>query len=193
MRSRYCRTMQGSLAVLIGFCQMACAVSIAQAGVIHPLVREKVGDSAPGEEISVIVTLTDQVRLEQFRGRGIRSRRSGLIRALRDKAARTQKPLRKFLDSRNIGDIRPFWIFNGMAVTLPTDQVAELARQPAVKSLRLDTVHSLPSPLPASPAPAEWNLEAIHAPVLWDIGYTGTGVVIAGMDTGVDPRHHRTT
>ena len=37
-----------------------------------------------------------------------------------------------------------------------------------------------------STAAVEPNLALIHAPALWDLGFTGQGVVIAVMDTGVD-------
>jgi subtilisin family serine protease len=35
----------------------------------------------------------------------------------------------------------------------------------------------------------DWNLNAINAPKVWDRGYTGAGVVVAVIDSGVDYRH----
>ena len=40
-----------------------------------------------------------------------------------------------------------------------------------------------------TPAPPEWNLNVMRAPELWSIGHSGTGVVVANMDTGVDFAH----
>lgn len=31
-----------------------------------------------------------------------------------------------------------------------------------------------------------WGVEAIHAPEVWDDGYTGQGVVVAVIDSGID-------
>ena len=38
-------------------------------------------------------------------------------------------------------------------------------------------------------AAAQWNLNSIRGPELWNLGYTGAGVVVANMDTGVDANH----
>ncbi|THJ25403.1 MAG: hypothetical protein CAF45_000905 [Nitrospira sp. CG24E] len=39
------------------------------------------------------------------------------------------------------------------------------------------------------PATAEWNLTAVKGPDLWTLGFKGAGVVVAGLDTGVDGDH----
>jgi subtilisin family serine protease len=38
-------------------------------------------------------------------------------------------------------------------------------------------------------APYQWDMLAIDATGAWDAGYTGTGVRVAVMDTGIDPIH----
>ncbi len=38
-------------------------------------------------------------------------------------------------------------------------------------------------------AGTHWNLDAIHAPDLWALGYIGQGIVVANMDSGVDINH----
>lgn len=35
----------------------------------------------------------------------------------------------------------------------------------------------------------EWNIQNIHAPEVWEMGYTGQGVVIGGQDTGYEWDH----
>lgn len=177
---------------IISVCLLVVAgtVSTVQAGTVAPDLMARLRSLNPEEEISVIVTLTEQQDLHQFTDRDKKLRRTKITRALRDQAARTQEPLREFLLQKKVRKTTSFWIFNGMAVTLRADQVKELAGRPEVSSLRLDGILTLPQPSPAATgAPAEWNLNAINAPVLWALGYTGTGVVIAAMDTGVDANH----
>lgn len=167
----------------------ACFAATAQAGFMYPELRAQLAELRPDDEISVIVTLTDQLDLKQFKEKEKKVRREKINRSLREKADTTQRSLKKFLQHKNVRKIRPYWIFNGMAVTLRADQVEELAARPEVQSVRLDGVLTLPLPSLSLAGSPEWNLNAIHAPALWELGYTGTGVVIAGMDTGVDYLH----
>ena len=169
---------------------VAGAVTTSRAGAVHPDLLSRLASLNPEEEISVIVTLTEQQDLRQFTDKDKKLRRVKITRVLRDTAAKTQKPLREFLLKKNARKIISFWIFNGIAVTLRADQVKELAARPEVGSLRLDGILTLPQPAPsATGGPAQWNLNAVNAPALWARGYTGTGVVIASMDTGVDYLH----
>ena len=41
----------------------------------------------------------------------------------------------------------------------------------------------------ASSAPTEPNIALVNAPALWAQGYTGQGVVVANLDSGVDATH----
>lgn len=181
--------MERSWIISVGLAVLAGAVSTSHAGAVHPDLLSRLASLNPDEEISVIVTLAEQQDLHQFTDRDKKLRRTKIAKALRDKAARIQKPLREYLLQKNVRKISPFWIFNGMAVTLRADQVKELAARPEVGSLRFDGTLTLPEPSVAVAGEPEWNLEAINAPALWALGYTGTGVVIATMDTGVDYLH----
>jgi bacillopeptidase F len=160
-----------------------------QAGEIGPNLRASLQGLNPGDEIAVIITLTDQVDVKSFRGENKRQRRTALNRALRDQADRSQRGLWKFFRQKRARKIIPLWIFNGMAVTLRAATINELAARPEVQSIQLDGTVTLPVPSLAVESTPEWNLEAIKAPTLWTLGYTGTGVVVANMDTGVDADH----
>ena len=176
--------------ITVGLFVIAGAVSTSHAGAVHPDLLSQLRKLNPEDEISVIVTLRDQQDLQQFTGKDKKLHRSKIVKALRDKADKTQKPLLEFLRRKNARNITPFWIFNGMAVTLRADQLSELAGRPEVSSLRLDGILTLPPPSPTvTVGTPEWNLNDINAPALWKLGYTGTGVVVASMDTGVDYLH----
>ena len=85
----------------------------------------------------------------------------------------------------------PLWIINGLAVTARPAVIRELASRPEVASVELDA--AVPGPAPPSSATvaavAEQNLDVVNAPDLWALGYAGSGVVVANMDTGVDGTH----
>ncbi|MEA2115914.1 MAG: S8 family serine peptidase [Thermodesulfobacteriota bacterium] len=165
------------------------SVSVLQAGTVDPELASLIQTLDPAEEVAVIVTLSDQVNLKKFKDKDKSLRRSKIIKALRNKADKTQVNLKKFLKGKKANRIISFWAFNGIAVTIPAHLVNELAGQPGVQSIQLDDTLSQPQPALAGEAVPEWNLNLIKAPLLWEMGITGSGVVVASMDTGVDVQH----
>jgi bacillopeptidase F len=61
--------------------------------------------------------------------------------------------------------------------------------RPVTASKPRETVMSATSVSYASTTTPEWNLTAVKAPDLWASGFKGAGVVVAGLDTGVDGNH----
>jgi serine protease AprX len=165
------------------------AISSPPAGEIDPHISAILGQLNSEDEISIIITLADQLDISSYRGNNKGQRRSRINKALRDKANKTQKPLKNFLKQKNARKIKPFWIFNGISVTIPAEAVNELAARPEVQSIKLDGTLVLPSPTLAAAGVPEWNLNTVDAPTLWALGHTGVGVVIASMDSGVDVAH----
>jgi serine protease AprX len=173
------------------FCIMmvSCVSSNVLAGKIHPELGAELQGMNSEDQVSVIVYLSDQQDITRFKGNDRKIYRSWIKRSLKDKADKSQKQLRKFLQQKNGKEITPFWIVNAIAVTLRAGDIDELVNQPGIESVRLEEIISYPQPLAANASAPEWNINAINAPELWTLGYTGAGVVIAGMDTGVDASH----
>ncbi len=80
-----------------------------------------------------------------------------------------------------------FWVFNGFSVTATSAAILALSSRPEIAAITSDEVPILMTG--AAAAAAEPNLDAIGAPALWKLGFTGQGVVVASMDTGVDGTH----
>ncbi len=169
------------------------------AAALEPQLQSKLEKLLPGEEISVVVTLANQVTLDRFLNNtrklrslsaaGRRQHRQELITALKDKATATQGPLSNFLHGRGARQIESLWIFNGLTVTASRALIEELAVRPEVAEVRLNGTLQLPVYTVSQTTGPEWNLLAIHAPELWGLGFTGQGVVIATLDSGVDLNH----
>jgi bacillopeptidase F len=159
------------------------------AQVLSPGLSALLDRSAPEDPIPILITLSEQVDVGSFRGGDARLRRIELVRALKRKAALSQRSLADFFMRRNLHRIRPFWIFNGFAVTAPASLIRQLAGRTEIFSIRLD--ESIPEPAAETLGGAlpEWNLGMIRAPELWAMGHRGAGVVVASMDTGVDVFH----
>ena len=82
-------------------------------------------------------------------------------------------------------------------VQLDSHQLADLANRADVAhvfanpsvSLQLPAQPDPFAPQPISPDTVEWNIDKINAPAVWQMGFDGTGVVVAGQDTGYDWDH----
>ncbi|MBW2072031.1 MAG: S8 family serine peptidase [Deltaproteobacteria bacterium] len=162
---------------------------VAHAGVVSEELQASLKSMRPHEEISVIVRFADRVDLEQFKELHRSIRRARIIRALKKKTELSQLPFRAFLQGAGVKRMTPLWIINGMAITARADVIRFLAKSPLVESVSLDSSIPPPEMVEGSGALPEWNIEAIHAPEVWNLGFQGDGVVVASMDTGVDVSH----
>jgi len=124
-----------------------------------------------------------------------------VLDALRTVAAQTQPDLIDALRARG-ADMRPFVIVNAIAVhgnlqsLISAATFAHTARIVADVPFKADLpspdnlLHPSPlvphpSPFILAPSSIEWGVSHINADVVWSLGYTGTGIVVGGQDTGV--------
>ena len=161
----------------------------AHAGVLSANLQSILQTTNPHKEISVIVELADKADISHLKQKDKKLRRAMIIRALKQKSDLTQVPLRTFLKNKKARRIVKLWLINGVAVKAPVKVIKRLADMPGIKSIKLDAIIQAPVTTLGSQAPAEWNIDSIRAPELWARGYTGQGIVVANMDTGVDALH----
>ena len=160
----------------------------ADAGIVAPDLGNALNLLRPDDEVKVVIHLSEQATVHATKGRGRSVQRAGVVKALRDKSDKTQDLLKTILRAR-AKKLKSFWIVNGFAATVPASFVQELAGLPGVESVMLDYPISAPVVRHATAALPEWNISAVKAPDVWDLGHTGTGVVVANVDTGVDSYH----
>ena len=136
-----------------------------------------------GDMITVIVTMRQQANLNQFPGLDRAGQQEALIRGLQATAAASQASLNAFLNLRRgqglVDQTTSFWIFNGQSVSATSSVIQELAARPDVAEISTDAIDILPAAVP------EANLVSINAPALWSMGYSGQGVVVSNLDSGV--------
>ncbi|MDT4936088.1 MAG: bacillopeptidase, partial [Pseudonocardiales bacterium] len=146
--------------------------------------------------VDVIVVLKSQADLSTVHGLTRASRLSGVEGALRRHADQTQQRLRSLLATRRsqglVERAVPLWIANEIVVRAAPTVVRELAQHPDVGAVRPEfTLQAPTSELPAA-APTSTvdpNVSLVNAPAMWERGFLGQGIVVANMDTGVDPTH----
>ena len=161
----------------------------AKAGFIDPELESILQTAKPDQGIPVILTLNDRVDLSAFKDTDRRLRTAKMIKALKSKANASQQALRTLLVNNKAQRIRQLWLTNGMAFIANSAVIRGIANRPDLESVRLDQTLNAPAVTTGVPVAPEWNLGAIHVPDIWTLGYTGTGIVVANMDTGVDADH----
>lgn len=184
-------------AILFGFFIICVTASISRAAVITPDLQEALQSAGPAGDISVIINLADKADLKQIAavapnriaGSDKVRKRDAIIKALRDKANLTQGFLKALLQNRGAKKMKSLWITNSVAATVPASVISELMSLPEIESIELDSVIQAPPVVPAAAGNPEWNISRINAPALWSAGITGSGVVVANLDTGVDLNH----
>jgi subtilisin family serine protease len=162
----------------------------AGAGTISPELAEQIAHHSSGDLIPVIVQLPDRVDLGGYRVSDRRRRDNAVLKALKAKATAGWPAIAALLQSFGVRPPQQLWIINAAAVTLPVWAVQELARNPLIGRIGYDGVvtFSITPSTKATPS-GSWNLDAVNAPDLWELGLDGNGVVIASLDTGVDAAH----
>lgn len=151
-------------------------------------VRASLNTLQQGEMITVIVTLRQQADLSRVRRANHAVRLKDVIQDLQSTSNATKGPLNKLLKSKkDQGKVRRFealWVFNGFSITTTSDVINELSQHPDVLIISSDDLPIVPAYDTAEP-----NISLVNAPALWNQGYTGQGVVVANVDTGVDVNH----
>lgn len=142
-----------------------------------------------------------------------------VIDTLKTTANASERAIEAVLDSGAVKDRKTLWIINGMAVKANPATLKKLADDPTVESIvpdkkirlpkneKIEKFTADPGKIPPGQAKKpdgsvspqsgggggygtpEWNIGMVHADDLWSMGYTGQGVVVATMDTGVDAVH----
>lgn len=147
---------------------------------------------------SFLIVLEEQADLSAAYSIADRQERlSYVYGALVGTAERSQAPIRAELDRRGLV-YRPYYLINMIRVEGHTLQmrrfeklpgVAQVIRNPNVRMyahrIALPSYGTDERPVPE----LQDNLDAINADGAWELGVTGTGIVVAGQDTGYEWAH----
>ena len=181
-----------------------------EGGPIEPELLRALTEAEPDGHLRVIVHLREQADLKMAVDGALSATEAHahVVSALQATANQSQAPLLAYLASASasgaVEHYTPFWIVNAVAVRADRDTVFAIAARPDVATIRLDHYRQwLPTaiPNPKSQTPnsqsairnlqsIEWGIARIRADEVWaSLHISGTGAVVAGMDTGVDWIH----
>jgi len=142
------------------------------------------------EVVDCIIVMNDQLDLYGKTKGWTKSKKANFVfQQLQSHAAKSQRDISAYLRSKNIYH-KSFFVFNGFQAKLSQEQALEILENFAVARITFDAPSQvLPTKNSASSfsrAEHEWGLLKIKADSVWQLGYRGEGVVVAGQDTGYD-------
>lgn len=179
----------------------------ANAGELAPELAEHWSKLPATENVNAIFHLWDRVDLREL---DITLRNMHATRQLRHQivveelqrvARETQPALLAELESlKSRGEIvgyTPYWITNCVVVQGPRETLEQLASHASISMVIGVPVPELIEPVARNDRQPRQTLDdrtsgvnAIRAPEVWyELGFTGEGTLIGGMDTGVDGNH----
>ena len=177
-------------------------VSFAQA-IIDPLLSEEMNLRNDDEQMTVIVIMKSQYdrtqlnrRADYFATRA--ERREFVVNELKDFAAASQYDLRHTLAEmeRNGMVTEPtiLWMANALYFDATKAAIRDLSRRNDIEIIGFAKEYNwIPDGEEARQASATreitQNVIQVGANQVWDLGYTGQGVVVAVIDTGVNYNH----
>ncbi len=177
-----------------------------QSSFLEPDLQRALEEAAPDESLRVILHLRG---VENGDRRLENGGTDDVVSALQATAARSQAPLRAHLDEAQaaglVDSYTPFWIVNAIAVRAHPAAIHELATRPDVAAIHLDHYRRWLPPNTKKPgfsekpgfsiknlvsSSVEWNVSRVRADEVWSaLHISGTGTIVAGVDTGVDWLH----
>ncbi len=112
---------------------------------------------------------------------------------LKNTAEHSQKGIRAFLDAEE-KHYQPFFILNSIYTKGDKNLITALAKRNDVQAIQGNPQVQLEEPEWNTTnanlrGEVEWGIDMIGADKVWEMGYSGQGVVIGGEDTGYDWDH----
>jgi len=180
---------------------------------LGPDLARAIKHSGSHADTAVIIRFVEPPELAALATGPRNTRDKRLMLALQALANKNRAAIQALLDAIQASEVKDLWLIHALAVTVPAIAIPQLLQHPGVQAVELDsfvrggrsqrTPVSEPSSTPPQALPAlgelairaepvlppQWNVLATHAPELWAQGFSGQGVVLATMDTGVDLAH----
>lgn len=195
------------IALVASSCLLLWAAT-APAAHIDAELKKLLEDKARGEIIPVLMVFPDQPDLEDFEvqldGATPQKRRKSAIAALKRQARKAQSDAWEILeDPGTPGDLayaEMLYFSNAIAfggdrdVILAVAQAGDKRAEDAIlyhdRDMELLTgLRGADGGMKSARGDTAWSLAYVNVPEVWELGYTGSGITVGHIDTGVDLAH----
>jgi len=162
--------------------------------------REKVdpkllAKAEKNDQLDFLVVLEKQANAEAARNLKTKEEKGRhVFNLLQQTAKESQQPIIDFLKEKG-AVFQSLFIVNALHVKGDLALIQSLAEMPEIASIQDNSPVLMERPIETSftdergPEAIEWGIDMINANDVWDMGYTGQGVVVGGQDTGYDWDH----
>ena len=188
--------------VLISILLSACMMGFAQ-GCLDPVLSQEMNRRSDDERIEVVVLMKAQYDRSQLSRRADfiptkAERRAFVVNELKAFAEASQHDLKRTLAEMEshgmVSSVRSLWSANTLYFEATKPAILDLAERTDIETITLNTQHQwiaeVETPTPASATRETTpNITKVKADQVWELGYTGKGVVVAVVDSGVNYNH----
>jgi len=147
--------------------------------------------TAPDQMITVIVHMNTEYPYVQIEGMNYMEK----CQVFKDVACASQKAVVEYLRSLPPGQVAmggQFWIFNGFHVQATPEVIRTLAGRDDIWFICSNATIQLDFNMDEDKEPRltpEWNISKICADSCWNAGFSGAGIILGHIDTGVLTTH----
>lgn len=189
--------------VLVASLFLCIFMSNAQNNVIDPSLNE-VLNQRNNDYIDVNIIFKSQMSAEDFSALNCKSdskevRRELMVNELKKHSLKTQANVMSVINaesrSNNVIDIKSHWLTNFISCKAKPEVIYQLATHPDIASIcynhEMEVVSDITGGNDSRGETAEiaQHLTHINADDAWALGYTGKGVIVAVLDSGVNTEH----
>ena len=171
---------------------------------IDPGLRSEMDQREAGDPIKINILLAEQSDMATLSREASwlptkQERRTYVVETLKRQAEASQHDLIMLLNEMEqnglVSEIRPLWIVNSISCYATKDAILRLDERRDIMTIYHSEESQWISETTSEPTGKGYgkeitqNLLQVNAPQVWEQGYTGQGVVIALIDTGVRLDH----
>ena len=181
---------------------LASTMGFAQ-GCLDPLLSQEMNRRSDDEQIEVVVLMKAQYDRSQLCRRADYSpsrakRRAFVVNELKTFTEASQHDLKSILAEMErhglVSSVRSLWSANALYFEATKTALLDLSERADIETISLNIQHQwIPDGETLKPASATRevtpNITQVNANQVWELGYTGAGVVVAVVDSGVNYDH----
>ncbi|MBN1337712.1 MAG: S8 family serine peptidase [Bacteroidales bacterium] len=198
-------------ALLLGLILFAAGVNQSLAGITNEVITTHLASEMEtmktNDFIRINITLAGQYDSQSLVGQARmmnkEGRRDFVVAVLKDFTRLSQQgvlaDLNRFLENGQVRQITTYWIANVINCYATPSVIGELSSRSDIASIDYDETRVLIDPSEYKNSYFEegmdggkeitWNVLKINADDVWALGFTGEGVIVAVLDTGVNYNH----